>query len=128
VNDFHIKIGIERPEGQQPGDPRDLTRMRQEIYLAMRDSALVRNIMYCADHEGLSAEDRYTLLAYEALVALETNWKQVLRGNSCRLESLLRQINTLACYASEENTDAREAALLEIGKLARSAPSDSDEQ
>lgn len=80
MNDFHIKIGIERPEGQQPGDPRDLTRMRQEIYLAMRDSVLVRNIMYCADHEGLSAEDRYTLLAYEALVALETNWKQVLRG------------------------------------------------
>ena len=39
-----------------------------------------------------------------------------------RLESLLRQINILACYASEENTDAREAALLEIGKLARSVP------
>jgi hypothetical protein len=79
VSDYHIKIGIERPEGQQPGDARDMNALRREIQQAMRDSALVRNIMYAADHEGLSAEDRYTLLAYEALVALETNWKQVIR-------------------------------------------------
>jgi hypothetical protein len=31
----------------------------------------------------------------------------------------LRDINVLACYASEENTDDREAALLEVGKKAR---------
>lgn len=78
--DYHIKIGIERPDGQQPGDPRDMNRLRREIQQAMRDSALVRNVMYAADYEGLNAEDRYTLLAYEALVALETNWKQVIRG------------------------------------------------
>jgi hypothetical protein len=79
MNDHHIKIGIERPDDQQPGDPRDMNRLRREIQNAMRDSALVRNVMYAADYEGLSAEDRYTLLAYEALVALETNWKQVIR-------------------------------------------------
>jgi hypothetical protein len=80
MSGYHIKIGIERPEGQQPGDPRDMKRLRQEIHHAMRDSALVRNVMYAADYEGLNAEDRYTLLAYEALVALETNWKQVIRA------------------------------------------------
>lgn len=31
----------------------------------------------------------------------------------------LGQINTFACYASEENTAARAEALLQIGKLAR---------
>jgi hypothetical protein len=77
---YHIKIGIERPEGQMPGDTRDMNSMRREIVKAMRDSPLVRNVMYAADHEGLNAEDRYTLLAYEALVALETNWKQVIRA------------------------------------------------
>ena len=82
MNEWHIKYGIERPDNHQPGDARDMGTLRREIYQAMRDSALVRNIMYIADHEGLSAEDRYTLLAYEALVALETNWKQVLRMKS----------------------------------------------
>jgi hypothetical protein len=77
--DYHIKIGIERPEGHQPGDARDMNALRREIAKAMRDSALVRNIMYAADYEGLNTEDRYTLLAYEALVALETNWKQMIR-------------------------------------------------
>ena len=79
MSEYHFKIGIERPDGQIPGDARDMNALRRQIREAMRDSALVRNVMYAADHEGLNAEDRYTLLAYEALVALETNWKQVLR-------------------------------------------------
>lgn len=83
MSDYHIKIGIERPDGQLPDNPLDMKRLRQEIHKAMRDSALIRNIMYAADYEGLNAEDRYTLLAYEALVALETNWKQVIRTRMC---------------------------------------------
>jgi len=35
------------------------------------------------------------------------------------VDGLLQQINMWACYASEENTEARATALLEIGKLAR---------
>lgn len=35
------------------------------------------------------------------------------------LNARLEQINMLACYASEEDTAAQPAALLEIGKLAR---------
>lgn len=36
-----------------------------------------------------------------------------------RLEALLERINLAACYASEENTDARAETLLLIGQLAR---------
>lgn len=39
-----------------------------------------------------------------------------------RLRARLDQINMLACYASEEDTSAQPAALLEIGKLARGEP------
>jgi hypothetical protein len=35
------------------------------------------------------------------------------------LNERLERINMLACYASEEDTSAQPAALLEIGKLAR---------
>lgn len=45
--------------------------MRRAIYLAQRDSALVREIMIRADVMGLSGEDRYVALAYNALVQLE---------------------------------------------------------
>lgn len=79
MSDWHIKIGIERPEGRQSGDIWDMDEARREIAKAMRDSALIRSVMQAADHAGLSGEDRYTLLAYEALVALETNWKEVMR-------------------------------------------------
>jgi hypothetical protein len=50
--------------------------MRQAIFEASHESALVRNIMYAADHMGATAEDRYTMLAYHALIALETYYKR----------------------------------------------------
>ena len=44
-----------------------------------------------------------------------------LRAENEALMGTLDQINTMACYASEENTSLRPQALLEIGKLARAA-------
>jgi hypothetical protein len=43
--------------------------MRAEIHRLARErsSVLVRSVMDCADFNGLSAEDRYTMLAYHAL-------------------------------------------------------------
>lgn len=41
--------------------------MRAEIYRLRREVPLVRSVMYIADYNGLSAEDRYTMLAYHAL-------------------------------------------------------------
>lgn len=53
-----------------------------------------------------------------------TLWPRVKDGfarQQSLYESALDQINMLACYASEENTDARADILLEIGKAARAA-------
>ena len=43
--------------------------MRAEIHRLSRDrlSVIVRATMDCADFYGMSAEDRYTMLAYQAL-------------------------------------------------------------
>jgi hypothetical protein len=43
--------------------------MRAEIHRISRSRAsiLARTVMDCADFNGLSAEDRYTMLAYHAL-------------------------------------------------------------
>ena len=53
-----------------------------------------------------------------ALELLETHAK-ALEEQNVLLRAALEMINMLACYASEENTDSREAVLLQIGKLAR---------
>ena len=41
--------------------------MRAEIFRLRREAPLVRSVMDMADFNGLSAEDRYTALAYYAL-------------------------------------------------------------
>lgn len=43
------------------------TEMRAEIYRLSHYDSLVRSITTMANMEGLSSEDRYTLLAYQAL-------------------------------------------------------------
>ena len=74
-----IRIGIEPKKLAADALPPNPTEMRQAIFEAMHESALVKNVMYSADYQGLSAEDRYTALAYHALVALETYYKQALQ-------------------------------------------------
>ena len=44
--------------------------MRAEIARLRRENAIVHNAMTAADVAGFSGEDRYTFLAYHALVAL----------------------------------------------------------
>jgi len=46
------------------------SEMRAEIVRLSRYNNIVRATMNCADYTGLSAEDRYTMLAYHALAAL----------------------------------------------------------
>jgi len=55
----------------QPEQPREVytvDEMRREIERLARDDALIHNVMTSADISGASAEDRYTMLAYYALV------------------------------------------------------------
>ena len=42
-------------------------------------------------------------------------------NNHESLVAALETINSMSCYASEENTDSRESMLLEIGKQSRAA-------
>ena len=44
--------------------------MRGEIFRLRRHDPMVRQVMDMADYRGLSAEDRYTALAYYALRTL----------------------------------------------------------
>lgn len=54
--------------------------MRAEINRLSREraSVLVRSVMDCADYNGLSSEDRYTMLAYHALRDLARHQKVAL--------------------------------------------------
>lgn len=51
------------------------------------------------------------------------NEREELLAEVAELKMRLNRINDIACYVSEENTEARYAGLLEIGKLARGEPS-----
>jgi hypothetical protein len=65
-------MGIPAPRNMQETEERSTADgMRRAIYQAQRDSALVRELMIRADAMGLSGEDRYVALAYNALVQLE---------------------------------------------------------
>lgn len=54
-------------------------QMRVAIFHGRRDSALVHNAMIAADTAGWNGEDRYTYLAYHALVALEEQFRARMR-------------------------------------------------
>lgn len=58
---------FDREKPRKADTPAD---MRAEIARLRRESALVNNAMAAADVTGFSGEDRYTFLAYHALVAL----------------------------------------------------------
>lgn len=73
-----MRLGIEAKE-PKPGEIMDCNDMRRAIFEATYESPLIRNAMMAADYRGASAEDRYTMLAYHALVALETYYKQALK-------------------------------------------------
>ena len=52
---------------EQVRDATTANDMRAEIFRLRRENPLVRAVMDTADINGLSAEDRYTMLAYHAL-------------------------------------------------------------
>lgn len=52
---------------EQVKNANSLEEMRAEIFRLSRNDAMVRQVMDMANHRGLSAEDRFTALAYYAL-------------------------------------------------------------
>ena len=72
-----MRAGLFLDPGALPAATCD--EMRKAIYEGERDSAVIHNAMYAADINGMSAEDRYVMLAYHALITLEKQFQQVLR-------------------------------------------------
>ena len=67
-----IQMGIPAPRSIQEAEEQSTADgMRRAIFKAQRDSGLIRELMIRADVMGLSGEDRYVSIAYNALVQLE---------------------------------------------------------
>jgi hypothetical protein len=95
--DYDSHVGLKAPPLGGYFQPLDFTKMRKEIFEAQRDSALIRACMQLADIEGLSGEDRYTYLAYRALIGFERQWQQ--------LRQMWSLMPTQASSESEEVTE-----------------------
>jgi hypothetical protein len=87
--DDPIRVGLREPPFAESmveiinGVP-NLNRMRKAIWEGQRDSALIRNAEVAAGIHGFSGEDKYTYLAYHALVMAEKQHKEL-----CNLWNLL---------------------------------------
>lgn len=64
--EWTVKLGIP----PQKEGPKDVREMRQIIDRAGRDCVIINRSECTARHLGLSGEDKYTLLAYYALLEL----------------------------------------------------------
>lgn len=58
-----IKYVEQLREAHTPND------MRAELFRVSREDSLVRSVFQMADYNGMSAEDRFTILAYHAMAA-----------------------------------------------------------
>jgi hypothetical protein len=72
MKEWDIQVGLRVPEkeGEIPAF-RTCNEMREMIFKQSRDSALIHNAWIHADMSGLSGEDRYTFMAFHALIAME---------------------------------------------------------
>lgn len=75
----HIPVGL-APNENLIGQAEESTPdgMRAAIYRGSLASALIRSMLMQADIRGLNGEDKYTLLAYQALVALESTHRRLM--------------------------------------------------
>jgi hypothetical protein len=69
---------------EQVNDAETPEEMRAEIFRLEHYDPLVRNVMDSANYNGASAEDRYTVLAYNALKQLCKIKQNVLIDLRCR--------------------------------------------
>lgn len=94
---YRITIGLPKPEKDIA--PGDFNAMRRAMMAGARDSALINNVLRQADYAGLNGEDRYSLLAYHALLMAEEYAQRMLLN----LENLLPR----APFVMQEAGDCR---------------------
>lgn len=82
-NDFlfpRMSMGLRRPKTKEQIEREtEINGMRQSILRAQRDSNLIAGCLHTAQREGLSGEDTYVLLAYNALILLEEQFQMNMR-------------------------------------------------
>jgi hypothetical protein len=76
-----VKMGIKRPAtlDEQLAIQSDIRAMRKAITFGQRDSALIQRCLRVAEHEGLSSEETYVLIAYHALCQVQDPWERELK-------------------------------------------------
>jgi hypothetical protein len=76
-----MKMGLKRPEtlDEQLKIQADVSAMRKAITFGQRDSSLINRCLRIAEANGLSGEETYVLLAYNALLQLEDFWRDRLK-------------------------------------------------
>lgn len=74
------RLGLPAPD--KDAKPLTFDEMRAAIAKGQRDSALIAQCLRQADYLGLSGEDKYVLLAYQALVHLEDVHKRLMHAVS----------------------------------------------
>jgi hypothetical protein len=71
--EYRMRMGIAKPKtAEQINVESEINGMRLAILKGSRDSPLIRSCLDIARYAGLSGEDTFALLAYHALVQLET--------------------------------------------------------
>lgn len=75
----HIAMGLAAPQTMIAKSEESVPAgMRAAIYRGARESALIAQVLLEADMRGLNGEDRYTVLAYQALIQLEVTYRKLL--------------------------------------------------
>jgi len=76
-----VRMGLKRPATveEQMKIQADIGAMRKAITFGQRDSSLINRCLRVAEHNGLSGEETYVLLAYNALCQLEDFWQRQLK-------------------------------------------------
>jgi hypothetical protein len=72
-----MQVGVKRPETseQQIEIQADISAMRRAIARARRESSLINRSLQVAEIQGLSGEETYVLIAYNALIQLQEMWE-----------------------------------------------------
>jgi hypothetical protein len=78
MNECRITVGLEpEPIGEATTS---IDAMRKRIHEGSRSSSLIQNCFNQSFYRGLSGEDQYVLLSYNALMLLEVLNRQLLSG------------------------------------------------
>lgn len=73
MNRWRIQVGLPKPEtAQEVKDAASIEGMRRAIQFGRRDSRIIAAALEQAVHMGLNGEDTYVLLAYHALLSVES--------------------------------------------------------